>query len=246
MLRTLIVAVVLSVLASTSGAQDRQSHWGVAGSFVPAWTTEQKLFEVLADFETADLHGNEFDIGFVRGSELGGDWGVSFVRKNVSRESLVDLGAGSACFGETCFTDIETYSRFDSYLYGLLVRKFTSFGTIKRRVQIGLDYGGGVGKFSGTVVRRRVTHDFVFSSSNFRDVTGIPRESEETRDVQEFIEDEANRPVVPLVKLEVAVAVLAAPGMKVRVGGGFNFPGYSRVSLSVVYLFGAPRWAPAQ
>jgi hypothetical protein len=44
--------------------------------------------------------------------------------------------------------------------------------------------------------------------------------------------------VVPLAKLELTVAGLVAPGLKVRASGGFNFPGYQAGSISLVYFFG--------
>jgi hypothetical protein len=44
---------------------------------------------------------------------------------------------------------------------------------------------------------------------------------------------------VPLGKLEFAVAGILAPGLKVRVGYGFDFPGYPIFSVSGVYLFGS-------
>lgn len=43
----------------------------------------------------------------------------------------------------------------------------------------------------------------------------------------------------PLGKVEAAVAVIAAPGLKIRASGGFNFPGYSVFRITGVYLFGA-------
>jgi hypothetical protein len=45
--------------------------------------------------------------------------------------------------------------------------------------------------------------------------------------------------IVPLFKLELAVAGILGPDLKVRAGGGLNLPGYSVFNLTVSYFFGA-------
>jgi len=45
--------------------------------------------------------------------------------------------------------------------------------------------------------------------------------------------------VVPLGKVQAAVGVLVAPGLKIRAQGGFDFPGYEKFSVAGVYLFGS-------
>ncbi len=44
---------------------------------------------------------------------------------------------------------------------------------------------------------------------------------------------------VPLGRIELAAAAILAPGLKVRVSGGFNFPATQVFSITVNYLFGA-------
>lgn len=46
-------------------------------------------------------------------------------------------------------------------------------------------------------------------------------------------------PVVPLIKVEAAGAVILAPGLKVRVSGGMNYPSKAAFSIGAVYLIGA-------
>jgi hypothetical protein len=48
------------------------------------------------------IAGSEFRIGFVRGRMLGGDWGVSYVRKRVDDGSYEE-SLGDTCFGASCF-----------------------------------------------------------------------------------------------------------------------------------------------
>ena len=44
---------------------------------------------------------------------------------------------------------------------------------------------------------------------------------------------------LPLGKIELAVGAIVAPGLKIRVSGGFNMPGVPAIGGTVVYLFGA-------
>jgi hypothetical protein len=44
---------------------------------------------------------------------------------------------------------------------------------------------------------------------------------------------------VPFGKVEAAVGVILAPGVKIRGSGGFDFPGYTMFSITGVFLFGA-------
>jgi hypothetical protein len=45
--------------------------------------------------------------------------------------------------------------------------------------------------------------------------------------------------LMPLGRIELAVAVILGPDLKVRASGGFDFPGYNIVNFGLVYLFGA-------
>jgi hypothetical protein len=89
----LFTALILGSYASATFAQEpdrgRERHWGVSGSLVPRWEFPGPLADVW-NLET-DMTGSEFRIGVVRGSDLGGDWGVSFVKKTVKDDSVVQL-----------------------------------------------------------------------------------------------------------------------------------------------------------
>jgi hypothetical protein len=45
--------------------------------------------------------------------------------------------------------------------------------------------------------------------------------------------------IVPLIKAEAQGAVILAPGFKIKVAGGLNFPSVATVRIGLVYLFGA-------
>ena len=136
-----LLTLGLAGVPNETGAQDRRSHWGVTVGFSPRWTTPEALdtlLERLWDGSSIDFSGSEFRAGFVRGSELGGDAGVSFVRQPFNDGSeLASAGVGYVTRGVV--------------LTGVEAHKFTPFGVIRDRVQIGVDYGAGLGVFKGVV-----------------------------------------------------------------------------------------------
>ena len=206
------LAFVLAGVPSDAGAQDRRSHWGVTVGFSPRWATAEVLktpVEKLLRLSSFDLSGSEFRAGFVRGSELAGDAGISFVRRPFEEGSrfVVNDGAGYATRGVI--------------LTGVEAHKFTPFATIRDRVQIGLDYGAGAGVLEG--VADSLAED------------GTAMEAVPVQDVLNLRGVE----LMPIARVELAAAVIAAPGLKVRVKGGINFPGMQTFSVSVNYLFGA-------
>lgn len=207
-----VLALGLTAVPGDASAQDRRSHWGVTVGFSPRWATADVLdttLEKLWNGSSFDFSGSEFRAGFVRGSELGGDAGVSFVRRPFND------GSG---FVEH---DGVRYATRGVILTGVEAHKFTPFGTIRDRVQIGLDYGAGVGLlFDGAV-------DATAADGAVLDVS--VRDALDLRGIG----------VAPIGRVELAVAVIAVPGLKVRAKGGINFPGVQTFSISVNYLFGA-------
>ena len=205
-----VLGLGLAAVPSDAGAQDRRSHWGVTVGFSPRWVTPGLLdttLERLWDESGIHFSGSEFRAGVVRGSELGGDAGVSFVRR--------PFDDGSGFVREHGVQ----YGTRGVVLTGVEAHKFTPFGTIRDRVQIGLDYGAGVGVFDGVVDATVGVCTREVSVGDALDPWGIG--------------------IVPIGRLELAVAVIAAPGLKVRAKGGVNFPGVQRFSVSASYLFGA-------
>jgi hypothetical protein len=221
-LRTLLaLGLTLSAPAAAS-AQD--SHWGVAFSITPV-TRPASQFESLTGDTEYDLQGTEFTIGLARGRELGGDWAVSFIRKNVKDGSTVTEEDEEFCdeFGDFgCFVEGETMFTRNVKFNGLEVRKSVVFATVQERVQIGIDFAGGVGTFSGDVEKVYTTNGEV----DFVDI--LPAKEE----LFPFTP-------VPIGRLHAAVGVIAAPGLKLRVSGGIGFPMNNIVTVTAVYLFGA-------
>ena len=242
-MRKLLIWSVLAFAVSggTARAQDA-TRWGVAGTFVPTWTIADQLSDLLiavdrdAQSSSVDIQGSEFRIGVARGRELGGDWTLSLVRKRFDRTSRVaemnrfEWFDGRRTIVESYGFD---YQLEDVTLTGIEYQRFRPFVTIKERAQIGMIYGGGVGWLGGEA--RGVEFDPNGTRAVERPADGLFSEGE----VGLFSVMDYTLKPVPLAKLELAVAGLIVPGLKVRASGGFNFPGYEVGSISVVYLFGS-------
>jgi hypothetical protein len=220
--------------AAPAAAQgDNEAHFGVGGSFAPFWKSRSDLLVTIGLDDTGTLEGTEFSIGFVRGRTLGGDWGVSFVRKPFKDASTTFNEISSGDCGPGCsFTSAETrLTTFeDVYVRGVEVHWAPSFVTIAKRVQIGMNIAGGIAVPEGTI-----SETFGFTSTttvngqtftnDFNDTVASP--------AKEVMYDK-----VPLFKIEAQGAIILAPGLKVKIAGGLNNPGMG-VRIGAVYLFGA-------
>lgn len=211
-LAALAAALALVILPGDATAQDGDSHWGVSFGFTPRWSATDSTMPVGVlwdDVDEIDLSGSELRVGIIRGSELGGDWGVSFVRRRFRDQSVIDFtSAGDA-----------RYVTDGVGLTGVEIHKFSPFVTVAGAVQIGMEYGGGVGTFAGNAV-----------AANRPDI-GVVNVTDALR--------EHGIPIVPLARAELAAAIIAAPGLKVRIKGGLNFPGLQTFSVTLNYLFGS-------
>ena len=221
---------------TSSVAADKQSHWGVTGTFVPTWKVP-KEFKIIFDADKANIEGSEFEVGFVRGRDLGGDWGLSFVKKNFKVGSVVERGFTELqCFGQDgCIQSGTRYTTRDVSLMGLEIHKFVVFGTISRRVQIGMNFAGGVASVKGQAEKYEAYPQWFISGPRGYTISqGSQRSDAEGREL--FVSD---LKTVPLLKVQLGVTGILMPGLKVKVLGGLNFPGYSIIGVSAVYLFGA-------
>ena len=113
--------------------------------------------------------------------------------------------------------------------------------TISERVQIGVTYGVGIGWYRGNYDVVEIDAEAVYSDNPpfWRDrlVDVIVTETRSQVPAKDLFLD-GGLDFVPLGKIEAAVAVILAPGLKVLASGGFNFPATQVFSFSVVYLIG--------
>ena len=203
--------VILVGVSPEAGAQSRRVQWGVLLGATPNWTTPETARTSLENFWGAtemDFSGTALRIGLVRGSELGGDAGLSFVRR--------PFADGSSLVAE----DGNRYATYGVVLNGIEIHKFSPFGTIRERIQLGLDFGAGVGFFHGAVAGSAPG--------------GAAVEDPVLEDALAF---RGNR-FIPLARMEFAVAVLILPGLKVRARSGVSFPGVAPFAVTATWLFG--------
>src|SRR5712692_3569795 len=107
MSRQIMLAIVtVLTVASRASAQDQ---WGVNVALTPSWQTGPGV-KTLFNADRIDLQGSEVRIGFVRGVDIGGDWGFSFVSTAIDAGSTVDVNV-SPCSRGTCGTFFRTVDK---------------------------------------------------------------------------------------------------------------------------------------
>jgi hypothetical protein len=167
----------------------------------------------LFDASRVDVKGPEFRVGVIRGTTLGGEWGVSLIHKRLSKESTIAI-EGS--------TDVLNVIADDAEMIGVEVHRFFPFARAGR-VQIGANLGGGIAQLRGFVTGVHlgsVTSSFSLPFPEAFVVAG--------REID----------WLPVGRAELGAAVLAGERLKIRVSGGFNMPGFHIISLSFSYLLG--------
>lgn len=230
-----LVVVGALLLPSVAAAQDKSSHWGVRFSLTPNWEISNNIRKIL--YESGDLgtmKGKEIEIGFVRGSTLGGDAGVSFVRKPFSDESGI-ITTNQDCFNQAqtiCRPNVETTQFQTVYLNAVEFNWSKPVHTFAQRIQVGFNVGAGVGTMKGNVVK--TTDRFEPTGFNQNGPTGFVQRHE----TEVLLAKDELLPIFPMFKLEAEGAVIVAPGLKVKFAYGVNFPATS-FRMTVVYLIGA-------
>jgi hypothetical protein len=225
----IVLALPSSVLGQRSEDDRRRSRFGVIVNFALPSDVNDRVTE-LFEAGSVTIRSRDFEIGLARGSELGGDWGLSYIGKRYRDGSLID-DVVETCFSGGC-ARVGTRDSFqDVELRGLSVHEFLPFVTIAGRAQIGMTFGGGFGKLRGRAQRQE--YDLVFVPP-----AGVTQTERVTQvDIGEvFLEGVQT---IPIWKVEVTGAAIVAPGLKVRVGGGINFLNYPAASAGLSYPFGS-------
>lgn len=251
--RLLVCVAFLLCGAFTAAAQSDPTRWGASASFAPKWNVPTgsgplaQMAEVL--FESGDfgmnVRGSDFRIGAVRGRSLAGEWGVSFVRRTM-KDGSTQGGIEEQCFDNTgpggqitrqCFSAGTLYIYHDVTMRGVEVNKFIPFLLIKKRIQVGVDLAGGVGVLKGFAERREP--DTIFT--DVRNAQGqIIGQTSTTIINSTIVDAKALMGLDPTLigRVELAVAGILMPQLKVRFSGGINFPGMHSASLTASYFFG--------
>ena len=212
------VAIVVCCLIglgvpSSVSAQIDDTSWGITAGASPRWSMPGTLLADLFDASDLDVKGPEFRIGVIRGTTLGGEWGVSLIHKRLLKESTLEIEGSD---------DVLTVVADDAELIGVEVHRFFPFGRAGR-VQLGVNIGGGIAQLRGFVTGAYTGPASANFTLPFPDAFAV-----------------AGREIdwLPLGRAELAAAVLVGDRLKVRVGGGFNMPGFHIVSVSLSYLLG--------
>lgn len=268
-MRLLVTAtIVCCVTAAPVRAQTpSSSHWGVVGGLAPKWentSTFEPLAKLVFDEDAVGLlEGSEFRIGIARGRRLSGDWGVSFIRKHIDDREPTTVQDGRSCQGTgtapgaplvvNCELMLSVRTPEALRMLGVEVHKYIAFVTIRERVQIGLNVAGGVAQGQGRFSTERFTTSFTctFAPDQVPDFSGddpcgggvqgpdtstppVPGETEPFTRLLNY-----DRNTIPIGKIEIAGTVILTPRIKIRLGGGMNFPGQTTIGVTGLYFFGS-------
>lgn len=237
----LFVFVSFTVLVDSPAYAQDKSSWGVQVSSGQQW---QILPQIKNIFQSdVDLNGREFRVGLiVRGQILSGDWGVSFTRNTIDAVSVIrsrdDVCGGYPDSEYRCYPIGTTYQLNNVSFDGLEVHKYyvPPFGTIAKRVQIGVNIVGGAVWVKGSAEKRVNT---------VREVNElparlyyVPEETVSTITAEDAFRDQDVPTTLLTARLEVAVAVIVVRGLKIKFSRGIiGVPGQSRFNISATYLF---------
>jgi hypothetical protein len=213
----IVACACLLFTSSPALAQIDDTSWGITAGFSPRWSIPGTVLADLFDASELDVKGPEFRLGVIRGTTLGGEWGISLIHKRLSKESTIEI-EGSDSLVNVIADDAE--------MLGVEVHRFFPFVTAGNRVQIGVNLGGGIAQLRGFVTGAYISGtqaNFTLPFSEAFEVTD--------REID----------YLPLGRAELGAAFLAGERMKVRVSGGFNMPGFQIFSVSFSYLLGQDR-----
>jgi hypothetical protein len=213
MRRAVLAALALCLLARPVAAEDQ---WGLSVGLTPTWQTGAPVRYLFAA-DAIEMRGSEVRFGVVRGDLFGGDWGFSFVDKSIDEDSSLQVDR-DGCALTPCGTFYRAHAQ--TRLTGVEFHQFRPFMTWRERIQVGMVGAVGVGWLRGTIDKRTT------SALGEVDAGVVPAD--------ELFPPSAS--VVPLMKLEVAATGIVAPGLKIRVGGGFSMPGYHTFGITASYL----------
>lgn len=210
------IAVAMIAVLSVGSQAAAQDQWGVNVSLTPSWESGPGVKQLFSA-DRVDLQGSQVRIGFVRGMELSGDWGLSFVNTSIADNSSLDVDV-APCSRGNCGTFLRTVGR--ARLTGFEFHQYQAFKTWRDRVQIGMVGAVGLGWLRGQVYKRTTTEDSDVESFN--------------ADAGELFPP--SKSVMPLASMEIAVSGIIVRGVKVRASGGFAMPGYHKFGLTFIYL----------
>ena len=224
--------------------------WGISAGFTPHWWSPVGFRDLYVAQPTGlDVSGSDFRVGFVRGSPLRRQWGLSVVRKTIREGStLVQVP-----FRDELAPSLSLTAGGDVGFVGTEAHLLVPFASVGSRVRMGALLGIGVGqKFRGSLTRHisgPIHRDESFFSELVDEGPGFFVGFGETIEVPAgatSVTDEVGAdylglsdPLSLLLTSKLAVDVQIAPGATLRLSGGLNFPGVEILGIDLVYFFGS-------
>src|SRR3989344_2441259 len=223
--------VAVLAFAGSASAQDKSS-WGVSFDATPHW----EYMSIMDKFIDGGrrLEGREIRVGILpRGRIQGGDWGVSVIRGEVNSSSFRKERTGESRGCQTSSTgsgvitsqicntvvrDTEHYLS-DISLLGVEIHKYVPFVTIAKRVQIGMNFGGGAMWARGTAEKHVVTTQTTDDNGK---ISVSQSKTVETVSFKEVSKRILGFSTIPTGRIEAVVGVIATDRFKVKVSGGLN------------------------
>jgi hypothetical protein len=214
------IALVMGILLMSAVPAVAQDQWGVSFALTPSWQTGPGVKQLFTA-DRVDMEGSEFRLGFVRGQEISDEWGISFVRMTIAKDSSVDKNV-AACSRGSCGTFLRTIA--PTRVTGIEAHRFEVLKTWRDRYQLGTVGAVGVAWLRGQIYKRTTSADSDVESFNTNAGELFPPSTS----------------VMPLLRIEIAGSAAVTHGLKVRASGGFSMPGYHTFNLTCVYLIPHP------
>lgn len=236
--RGLLAALLFAAAAPVAAQTD--TRWGIAASVVPRW----EFLELLEDPMERDveMQGTDVRVGIVRGRDQGGEWGISYVRRRVDDESVVVQQEELKCVARDGLPDVcargTLHRTRGANMTGVQVHRFFPIGTMARRVQVGAVLTGGIARLRGSADEVQEHLQIVRTPPTGATTLTVVSKSA-TVEARHIFDDTGLADYIPIGGVEAAVAVIVAPGVKLRASSGVSFPGFHVFGVTVQYLFGS-------
>src|SRR5688572_17601486 len=228
-------------------------HWGIFGSVVPNWTIPGSMGNwFFEDPNSPKMSGRDFRVGVVRGRQLGFEMGASFVRKTVSSLDLAYRDPTNSGFYATTIYTAPT----DLNMTGADAHLIFPLARIGERVQLGILAGGGMAWLPDTPIQARTEGPPFFADANLTVALSSPPPTGGyvrcycagyavplVPGTRYGIHDSVLYDISPtenywmLLRGQLAADFLVASSLKLRVAGGFNYPGMQAIGIDGIYLF---------
>jgi hypothetical protein len=229
-------------------------YWGILGSVTPSWSIPGSMgtlfFENPVSGSPPKMNGRDLRIGFVRARQVGFEMGASFVRRTVSRFTLVQEQ-------ETVLDTKQriTFTELDPvHMTGVDAHLVIPIARLGERAQLGFLGGGGIFWIPDVPIQKRIDGPPFYADATtsvpltqppasggfvggfFEPVPLVPGTTYGITTGSSY-EFSATDYTWPLIRAQLAADFLVARPLKLRVAAGFTHPGVQAIGVEGVYLF---------